>query len=1022
MQKKRMKSRSLIFIVLLVAVFSISFASAGFTDVLKQILGIGDSDLSGELGTLSPTPYSPPTYTCTETDNGIDYYTQGYTTGILGGTSSDYVSYYDTCLVGRTTYYVKEYYCSNNQVYSTTYACENCQNGACVEETYECYSDSDCNYMDTECAEGVCQAGYCNYSYSSSTHICRESAGECDGIEYCTGYSPYCPVNIYKPEGTPCSGGQCQNGACVWVNQDTIPPSIFITSLGGDTTSPYTTSDSTPIILFTTNEEATCRISTDGDESYTQMSDDIQCNSGNLTHACQLPFTPDSTRVISIYISCKDNAGNENTPTNNLNEYYLVDTQPPIQSSHNPPSGSKINTTTITIRVDTDEDAKCRVSTDGDESYTQMSDDTQCSTIYSSNAYSSNHSCTIAGLSQGLNYIYIACQDDTEAYPNQDTQSTNTMIIYNLTTQTPGSCTDSDGGKNYFVQGTGPDYCIGNILREHYCNNGFLDSINYSCSNIGMACLDGMCMNQTSSAVITSCKDTDSGKDYFESGIAGYNIFEITVEPEDPAIVSVDKQDHIIELVTTLSSTSAKISVDGTEKTLSRGSNSLYSGNIALYVKEIQHPSFSGDYRAVDLVIGNSSFFLSKPDYCLGNVVKETYCNNGIVDSISYSCSDRGMACEDGACVTNESQNSRDSPCLEVDGGKDYSYKGGAISRSDLIFVNLTSESPKTVVINDNTTHIIELITTTSSTSAKISVDGIARPVSENTYVFPGEIYVDVEYINHPAYQGDIRNVGLFMGKGEEDYCLGNNVREFYCNNGIVDFIDYSCSDRGMVCQNGACAEGLGEVPSTIVTSCNDTDGGINYYTPGTVFSGSAYTSDYCHETNTNVLFEFYCENGKISGRNQTCTAGCQNGACLNESRQTPFCGDKICQGATSFNMTQGTALNYTYNNKNYFIYLMNTTNIYLTNTTSLGSAEFYINNQQITINEREQKIIEGLPITLHQVDYKWGVISLTLGESEYTCPEDCRKWYGSISGITTTIVQVPVNILRFLTQLLRLE
>ncbi len=838
MQKKEIKSGSLVFIIFLVAILSVSFASAGWTDVLKQFFGIGDSDLSGELATVSPTH---PSYTCIETDNGIDYYAKGSTSGILRGTSSDYVTYYDACLAGRTTYYVKEYYCSDNQVYSTTYACEDCQDGACVEETYECYSDSDCDYMDTECAEGICQGGYCNQSYSSLTKICRASAGECDEIEYCTGYSPYCSIDLNKSEGTHCSGGECQNGVCVWVSQDTTPPSISMQSLGGDTTSPYSTFDSTPLVIVSTNEKATCRASTDGDESYSQMSDDIQCNSVNLTHVCQLLLISDSS-YNRIYVSCKDNAGNENTQTNNLNEYYSVDTQPPIQTSHRPQSGSAINTPTITIEVGTNEKATCRASTDGDESYSQMSDDFYCLT-----SYGINHTCSITGLSQGLNSIYIACQDYTDTYPNRDSHLTNTMIVYNVTSP-PNFCNDSDGGESIVIKGEVID-SQGNryvdncwsatSLQEFSCYNRNVNYTFYECP-LGWTCEDGRCLNVTASNVF--CNDTDYGNDPYVSG-------------------------HVS---------------DGT--------------------------NYFSDYC-----------------YQTGDILLEYYCQDGLIMTENYSCLDYGMECKYNRCINENA--STGATCNETDGGKNYLHFGGVV----------------------------------------------------------------------------------YGNRYYQDECYGNTLVEYFCQNGMLFHEYYQCSDVDRACLDGEC------IP--ISSNCNDTDGGVDYYLAGTAYAGNDYGADFCYEIDQDVLFEFYCENGMISGRNYTCRSGCVQGACINESnKETSFCGDNICQGGIITNMTDQTAFNYLYNNKNYSIYLVNTT---------FGSAEFYINAQYTIINEGEQKTIDGLSITVHTVHYaggEGGAVLVTLGETEYTCPQDCRKWYGSFSGITTTIAQAPINFIRFLERLFGLE
>ena len=67
--------------------------------------------------------------TCSETDDGKDYYTKGTTTGSLNG---DYGDYTDECYNNRE---VEEYYCDGNEVKSTIHICDyGCEDGACVEQ------------------------------------------------------------------------------------------------------------------------------------------------------------------------------------------------------------------------------------------------------------------------------------------------------------------------------------------------------------------------------------------------------------------------------------------------------------------------------------------------------------------------------------------------------------------------------------------------------------------------------------------------------------------------------------------------------------------------------------------------------------------------------------------------------------------------------------------------------------------------------------------------------------------------
>ena len=80
------------------------------------------------------------------------------------------------------------------------------------------------------------------------------------------------------------------------------------------------------------------------------------------------------------------------------------------------------------------------------------------------------------------------------------------------------NCTDSDGGKNYYVWGKvidkngqeHVDWCVGSRLEEFYCNeNGTAESIYYFCY---YGCAHGACLNKS------PCSDTDGGKNYYVKG------------------------------------------------------------------------------------------------------------------------------------------------------------------------------------------------------------------------------------------------------------------------------------------------------------------------------------------------------------------------------------------------------------------------------------------------------------------------------------------------------------------------
>ncbi len=88
-------------------------------------------------------------------------------------------------------------------------------------------------------------------------------------------------------------------------------------------------------------------------------------------------------------------------------------------------------------------------------------------------------------------------------------------------------CIDSDGGKNYDVQGTVnavtsivQDYCWGdNQLTEYYCSGNIFNATYYSCPLENKICLNGACASKNNQTNQTfGCTDTDNGVNFYVKG------------------------------------------------------------------------------------------------------------------------------------------------------------------------------------------------------------------------------------------------------------------------------------------------------------------------------------------------------------------------------------------------------------------------------------------------------------------------------------------------------------------------
>ncbi|NWI80649.1 ADA19 protein, partial [Dryoscopus gambensis] len=92
---------------------------------------------------------------------------------------------------------------------------EECDCGEVEECRNPCCDPRTCSLKPgAECAHGSC----CHQcKLMSPGTLCRESSGFCDLAEYCTGESPFCPLNSYQMDGTPCDGGRayCYSGMCL---------------------------------------------------------------------------------------------------------------------------------------------------------------------------------------------------------------------------------------------------------------------------------------------------------------------------------------------------------------------------------------------------------------------------------------------------------------------------------------------------------------------------------------------------------------------------------------------------------------------------------------------------------------------------------------------------------------------------------------------------------------------------------------------------------------------------------------
>ncbi|MDD4319787.1 MAG: myxococcus cysteine-rich repeat containing protein [Candidatus Peribacteraceae bacterium] len=246
---------------------------------------------------------------------------------------------------------------------------------------------------------------------------------------------------------------------------DTAVPSLTFSPEDG-----ATIVTATPAIAVTLNEEGDCFASVT-DESYDDMSDDVDCDGdGTTSVSCAMTDLGDDGAK-TVYISCQDTAGNKDTADTNNAVSYMLDTVSPTPSDFSPASASTITDAGQTVTFDLDEEGDCFASVT-DESYDDMSDDDDCT-----GDGTTSISCTLSDLgADGAKTVYISCRDTAG---NKDSADTNEALTYTLDTNV---CGDGDMA--------GAETCDdGNAAAGDGCSDSCILESGYTCATPGQSCV-----------------------------------------------------------------------------------------------------------------------------------------------------------------------------------------------------------------------------------------------------------------------------------------------------------------------------------------------------------------------------------------------------------------------------------------------------------------------------------------------------------------------------------------------------
>jgi len=121
------------------------------------------------------------------------------------------------------------------------------------------------------------------------------------------------------------------------------------------------------------------------------------------------------------------------------------------------------------------------------------------------------------------------------------------------------------------------------------------------------------------------------------------------------------------------------------------------------------------------------------------------------------------------------------------------------------------------------------------------------------------------------------------------DHCNdeGKSLTEKYCSNGNIAAEKVSCT-----CEDAVCLDEPSEYdPYGDLTTCTDTDGGLQYYTKGETLGykpGTTTVMDVADECKTEtILTEYKCSGVFVKSVDISCSSGCESGACISAPEKT---------------------------------------------------------------------------------------------------------------------------------------
>ena len=259
-------------------------------------------------------------------------------------------------------------------------------------------------------------------------------------------------------------------------------------------------------------------------------------------------------------------------------------------------------------------------------------------------------------------------------------------------------------------------------------------------------------------------------------------------------------------------------------------------------------------------------------DYCAGSTLYEYFCSSGdSSDSIAYTCP---YGCDEGVCLEvaeEEEEEECEVVFQEIDNKTlitgTFAYSRDSTQSQDLFLYLLYGKDGEPFRVTGVTTKL----------------------GGDLAYITPAEDGADLELLEEET----IKFSGSFEIRGDDSFVesLKNKIKTG------EEVLIYFNTKYGWT-RNGW-------FKSLCLTDCTDSDGGLDYYEKGEIFTlydnnsdgyiieGEGHAFDRCYVNNTKLI-EYYCEDDYGISVGIDCLEGCEDGACIGEENVTEEVEEEI--------------------------------------------------------------------------------------------------------------------------------